>query len=63
MDINNFGSATGLTPREQRNAYASPQLTLLGDVVNLTETGSAVGWESPLNLCVFTNSNYNSCRG
>lgn len=36
----------------QRAAWQAPQLTVLGDVTTLTETGSAASNESPLNWCL-----------
>ena len=43
--------------------YQPPRLSYLGEVCQLTETGSMAGMESPLNLCILQiNMTYNSCK-
>lgn len=46
-----------------RRSYQSPRLSVLGDVCSLTETGSMMSNESPLNWCLIDiNMAGNTCR-
>lgn len=46
-----------------RLAYESPRLRVLGDVCSLTETGSMMTNESPLNWCWINVNMIGSCMG
>lgn len=60
--MNMTGSAA--MPVAGRKVWQSPQLSMLGNVANLTETGSQPTNESPLNVCVDSiNDTGNSCQG
>ena len=50
-------------PGVSRSCYSRPQLTLLGDVRTLTESGSMVAMEDFLQngLCFFPNMTGNMC--
>lgn len=50
-------------PGVSRSCYSRPQLTLLGDVRTLTESGSTVGMEDTWQngVCLFPNMTGNMC--
>lgn len=50
-------------PGVSRSCYSRPQLTLLGDVRTLTESGSMVGMEDLIQngICFFPNMTDNMC--
>ena len=50
-------------PGVSRSCYSRPQLTLLGDVRTLTESGSMVAMEDLLQngFCFFPNTTGNMC--
>ncbi len=64
MDVaSSSGSALSTSHAITRLPYESPRLSVLGDVCSLTETGSMMEWESPLNLCWLNNMTGNTCMG
>jgi hypothetical protein len=50
-------------PGVSRSCYSRPQLTLLGDVRTLTESGSTVAMEDTWQngVCLFPNTTGNMC--
>ena len=50
-------------PGVSRSCYSRPQLTLLGDVRTLTESGSMVAQEDFIqnNVCIFPDMTGNMC--
>ena len=50
-------------PGVSRSCYSRPQLTLLGDVRTLTESGSMVATEDFIqnNVCIFPDMTGNMC--
>ena len=53
----------GLGPAISR-AWSQPRLSVLGEVSSLTETGSMISNESPLNWCwIDINMTGNTCMG
>lgn len=62
MQNHNSRGMHGASPG-QRLAYEPPQLSVLGDVGSLTETGSMNGMEDFFQngMCFFPNSTFNMC--
>ena len=59
-----MNNVTNNTLSEQRAIWQAPRLAVLGDLCNLTETGSAMSNESPRNACLDSiNMVGNTCMG
>ena len=65
MEVRNEDNLTtdGLRSQASR-AWSQPRLSVLGEVSSLTETGSMISNESPLNWCRWMiNTTGNTCMG
>ena len=64
MEVRNEDNLTtdGLRSQASR-AWSQPRMSVLGEVSSLTETGSMISNESPLNWCWIDNMTGNTCMG
>ena len=65
MEVRNEDNLTtdGLRSQASR-AWSQPRLSVLGEVCSLTETGSMMSNESPINWCLLQiNMTGNTCMG